>query len=199
MKSKHKWATLAQEECPEVVDILNEAKNVITFNRIRMRDYQAAHLYRLASQFNGAPVLEIGTGYGYSTYFLACACAFSKIITLNPDRDQLRLAREALREFPNIMLLATSGRQYLHAYNGDDFGFILVSGDHGHVERDFSWFDHLMLNGMILFHRARDPVHKLNRFGRQLGRPPDVRIIDKERCGMIGWYRRAHESYGGLS
>lgn len=199
MKKKTEWQAEVRQRYPEVVDITTEAKAAIHYTKIQMKEYQAEILYALASRFNGSRVLEIGTAHGYSTYYLACACPFSKIVTLNPNRDQLRLARKGLREFRNVLLLAIPSQQYLHAYNGDDFGFIFVDGDHNNVERDFPWFNHLMFNGMILFHDytpwVKGMIQKVSRFERRLGRPPDISIIDEEQRGMVGWYRQKHETY----
>jgi predicted O-methyltransferase YrrM len=155
--------------------------------------YQAMALYLLAKPYNGLPVLEIGTGQGYSTSLIAQACPHSAITTLNPDHAEAQRARQLLSDYPNVALVEQKSWDYVVGHKSR-YGFIFVDGDHKHVAQDLIWWKRLLPGGLMLFHdydqvRSGDVFNVLNQIMKEWG-TFDVFILDSNKAGLVGWQKR---------
>lgn len=168
----------------------------------RIYDYQALVLFALAAQYNrkGSRLLEIGTYYGFSAAVLAQSCPLGQIDTLNPTPWEWDAARKNLAGFENVHLFCTYSWDYYRDYAGPDYDFVFVDGDHKQIRKDFSWWKRVKVGGLFLFHdfspngsgRPCPPAYRgLLDFADELGRGPDVSIIDDRHVGMVGWYKES--------
>lgn len=191
---------------PEIPRLIEEAKRVVPFIKRQIDEYQAAPLYALARPFDkrGARFLEIGTAHGFSAFVLALAAPKARITTLNPKPWEAERARESLAGLKNVELLEIKSWDYLDVYGGEPLDLVFVDGDHGQVERDLPWFNWLKVGGLLLFHdytpaggrRATPHVYEVvDDFAGQLGRPPDVLVVDETKNGLAGFYRREGEAF----
>jgi predicted O-methyltransferase YrrM len=189
-------------EIPEIEGVVT--KRVLPSKRA-VYPYQAAVIYHLAYQYTAGRALEIGTAFGYSGTYIGYAMPMAhKFVTLNPKMKEYHHAVRALIPIQAASVVAMYSWDYLKIYDGPNFDFIFVDGDHENVERDLPWFNRLNKNGLMLFHdyspegsgRPTPPVyHTVNQFSERLGRPPDVLVIDSRNVGMAGFYRMEGETW----
>lgn len=191
---------------PELVNIEQMARKVVSNTKKAVYPYQAAALYHLAKPYNGGMALEIGTAYGYSCFYLAYAMPDSRIITLNASEGEVQAVRESkvLSRFPNVELLHRVSWEYLKESDGTAcYNFIFVDGDHKRVKNDFPFFNRLVDGGLMVFHdysplgskRECPPVYEaVNDLAKYLGRNPDVLIVDDGQVGLAGFIRRVGET-----
>lgn len=184
---------------PEITSILGLVAAKVPFIKRQVAEYQGAVLYALAAQYNheGAMILEIGTAWGYSAACMATAAPKAKLITLNPKPTEYPVATQHLVPWPNVTVLNLKSWDYVDQ-NEHIFDLVFVDGDHGQVRRDMIWWRFLKPGGLLLFHdyapdgsgRPCQPVYdEVNRFAAQLGREPDVLIIDERGVGLAGFYK----------
>lgn len=192
------WAALQTDE---IAAAIQEGAHI----QGAMLPYQQAALYRLAQPYDGGKMLEIGCLRGRSARLLACAAPKAEIVTMSPIREHVEAARTNVQPYPVTVLQEYSWdflRRDARAWN-----LIFVDGDHRKVARDMPWFNRLEIGGLMVFHdytRADDiDAHRVypeicaavDELGRQLGREPDVRIIDTRGIGMAGFYRQKGERW----
>lgn len=193
---------------PEIRNLIEKNASVIyeSFKfKGSVKPYQAAVLYSLALPYNhpDCKILEIGTGIGYSTSFLAKACPNAKIVTLNPTDAERWYAERQLGKLSldnNIEFKADKSWDYYGA-GGKMFDLIFVDGDHARIRKDLVWWENVKTNGLILFHdytpsfssRPQTFVFdELNKFADEVGRDFDVMVMDnQDHFGMCGFYKRA--------
>lgn len=184
---------------PEITSVLGLVAAKVPFIKRQVAEYQGAVLYALAAQYNheGAMILEIGTAWGYSAACMATAASKAKLITLNPKPTEYPVATQHLTPWPNVTVLNLKSWDYIDQ-NEHIFDLVFVDGDHGQVRRDMIWWRFLKPGGLLLFHdyapagsgRPCQPVYdEVNRFAAQLGREPDVLIIDERGVGLAGFYK----------
>lgn len=184
---------------PEIVSVLGRVAAKVPFIKRQVAEYQGAVLYALAVQYNrqGAMILEIGTAWGYSAACMATAASKAELITLNPKQTEYPVAIRHLAYWPNVKVMNIKSWDYVDQ-NENIFDMIFVDGDHGQVRRDLIWWEFLKPGGLLLFHdyapagsgRPCQPVYdEVNRFAEQLGRPPDVLIVDDRGVGLAGFYK----------
>lgn len=192
------WAAL---QTVELANALQDCEHIDG----RMFPYQMAALYRLAQPYDGGRILEIGCYRGRSALMMALAAPHAKIVTMSPIREHVDAALVNTRKH-NITVLQGYSWDYLrrdaHAWN-----MIFVDGDHRQVARDLPWFNRLEIGGLMLFHdyTREHSTHKHRGFpevcaavdglSKQLGRAPDVKIIDAYNIGMAGFYRKEKEQW----
>lgn len=163
--------------------------------------YQQAALFILTTKYNhdGAAILDIGTAAGHSAVLMALAAPKATIVTLDPRERKVEEARENLRAFASITVVGDYSWDFLERNPALELDMVFVDGDHKRVRRDLPWWEHLRPRGLMLFHDyspqgARvpcPPVYEaVDRMAVQLGRRPDVLIVDSEKVGMAGFYRR---------
>lgn len=183
----------------DVKPVLKRVSKRVPFIKRQIAEYQGAALYALATRYFGANahILEIGTAHGYSAAILAEACPDASIITLNPNAEEAALARENLKDYPNVEVVEAISWDYLKSYRGPKLDLVFVDGDHKRVRMDLPWWDWLKEGGLLLFHdyspagtyRECPPVFEaVNEFSRLLGREPDVKVVEDEGVGMAGFY-----------
>ena len=180
-----------------VIAALKEARAHVRAGQQEVYPYQAAALYILAKPYNGKPVLEIGTYYGYTAYVMSLACPDSRIVTLNPTVWEAEEAAANLKD-RNVVVMQWKSQDYLASFPDEMFDFIFIDGDHRKVAQDLSYWERLNDGGLMLLHdytplgapRHCPPVFEaVNEFADSLRRDPDVLIVDYERVGMAGFYR----------
>ena len=190
------WQTLGTEEIAAAVQASAGILGA-------MRDYQLAALYRLAEQYDGGRILEIGTLQGRSARILAAAAPSAQIVTLTPDMYGAKIARKNVRDL-NVEVVVTRSVDYL-AQDCALWDMVFVDGDHYRVAEDVPWFNKLAVGGLIVFHDYTPPSAEHSRKGyppvvaavdglaQRLGRRPDVLLVDSLEVGMAGFYRRKGE------
>jgi predicted O-methyltransferase YrrM len=187
------WSELST---PAIAAVLTATEHV----RGKMLPYQYAALYRLATQYDGGCILDIGGFHGRSALILSAAAPKAEIISLEPYRAEE--IRKNVAHCGNVEVLRTWSWKYL-SYCSIAWDMVLVDGNHKRVEADLPWFHWLTEGGLILFHdytpaeaaRGQYPqvYAAVNRLAEHLGREPDVLIQDDDLIGMAGFYRRNGE------
>lgn len=189
---------------PELRAIEAQARQACKVTNKAIYPYQAAALYHYAKPHNGSRALEIGTAYGYSCFYLASAMPDSPVVTLNTSSAEVEAAKRTLAQFRYVEALEFVSWDY-YSVTGKfnrEYGFIFVDGDHKQIKRDLPWFNRLEVGGLILFHdyspkdstRACPPVYRaINEMAKQLGRQPDVLVVDNDKVGLAGFIRQAGE------
>ena len=168
----------------------------------QMLRYQGMALYTLAKLFNleGANILEIGTAAGYSTSLMAQAAPLAQIVTLNNRGKECDEARVTLEQWPNIEVIQAVSWEFLDTYTGPKLDMVFVDGNHNRVARDMPWFNWLKTNGLILFHDYSvqgSPIvfDTVNLFAAKLERKLDISIVDSNKVGMAGLFRKDGEKW----
>lgn len=207
-KSPNEIIDLIREQHREIDAVLTMANSVKMQYKGTVQDYQAACLYALAKPYNvkEARILEIGTGLGFSTSFLAQACPQATIVTISARTDESEHAKNIVRNnlgFKNVEFIVGKSWEYYDHLNNEDtaeFDFVFVDGDHARVQKDLVWWDDLHKDGLILFHDycpdfAKNPqphvFATLNAWKDELHKDNfDVLITDDFHVGMCGMYKR---------
>lgn len=191
---------------PDFSDATARVDEIIPFFKRSIWPEQAGVLFALAKQYNyeGARILEIGSGIGYSGAHIALGAPKAQITTLNPKGWESKVGADNLKAFPNIRLLPEFSWEYLERYTGPELDMVFIDGDHKQVERDMPWWDWLKVGGLMVHHdyspdTAKRPVQHvynvLNNWGAELERDFDVLVQDENLDGMAGWYRREGEAW----
>ncbi len=193
----------AREHGKHVDMALMAAHRSIQHSKRQIYPWQAACLYALACHKDGPGhmALEIGTARGYSATFIARAMPHSQVTTLNPNVPELLLASRVLTPL-GVQMVAERSWDYLEKTTLD-YDLIFVDGDHAQILRDLSWFNRLVVGGLMVFHdyspagkRACPPVYAgVNRLAASLGRAPDVLLMDDGQAGLAGLYRQEGETW----
>jgi len=131
---------------------------------------------------------------------MSLAAPRAKIVSLEPYLFEKLSSNTAGRK--NVKIVRTFSFRYLNK-NRTAWDMVFVDGNHTRVEQDLLWFGQLTVGGLILFHdytpddaaRSRCPhvYAVVNDMGERLGRVPDVLLVDAEKIGMAGFYRRKGE------
>jgi predicted O-methyltransferase YrrM len=176
----------------------------------QLLEYQMVALYGLAKQYDrpNARILEIGTGHGASGYMLSRAAPSARILSLTVDSKAAATAAALWQtgRCANIECRLEASWDYHERQRPvDRWDMVFVDGDHNQIARDLPWFNHLVTGGLLLCHdyspadSARPSIvcHRtLDLFAAHMAHPFDVSIIDDTKTGMVGFYRRAGESWG---
>jgi predicted O-methyltransferase YrrM len=204
------WARLYGKHVDQVAI---DARKTIKQSKHEIAEWQAMCLYALATHVNLAVrrldqrpgyALEIGTAMGYSAYFLSRGLPHMFLTTLTPNDGERVAAQRALAPMA-VQCLGFKSWDFLKV-SKRDYDFIFVDGDHARVAWDLPWFNRLQPNGLIVFHdyspegsgRACPPVYNaVNLMAQQLGREPDVLLMNEQLVGMAGFYRREGEVWSG--
>jgi len=200
--------SLLQKLVPDVnlLDQLTLVRQHVAPSTKQLRPHQAALLYVLASQLpRKSSILEIGTSTGFSAAVMAFAAPHSTIVTLEPDLGKATRATQQLLRLKNVNVIRQRSWDYL-ASLGDGperYDMVFIDGHHNRIARDLPWFNRLVAGGIVLCDdyspvgAARpSPIvfQALNMLALQLKRPFDVLMIDHERMGMAGFYRKEGET-----
>lgn len=169
-----------------------------------IRDYEAALLYVMAQQYNqpGANFVEIGTCWGWSAAVMAAAAPQASITTCTPNPNHVKIARRNLARYPQVQVVEARSVELLPEFADNCLALVFVDGDHKAVRDDLPWYNKLMEGGLKIHHDYCPPDtpvrpcrwvwDALNDFGARM-HAPDVLLVDADREGMAGWYRRAGE------
>lgn len=186
---------------PEIDQLLFDANIYCHKYKGSMQPYQAACLYYLAKEYNHCDILEVGTGVGYSTFFLANAAPQANIVTINPVRQEVDHAVSSLYMHKNIEYGVKTSRDYLSECvdNETFYDFIFIDADHKDIVFDANmWLTRLNNDGLICFHdysgsNSKSPClpvfNELNSLKNSLG-DFDVKVVDNVNFyGLAGWYK----------
>ena len=171
------------------------------YNKREIWFYQACLLYVCAEQYNNAnaEIMEFGTCWGWSAAVIAGSAPAAHIVTMTPNPNHFKISTGQLAKFQNVKVLDCKSIDLLARYTGPKLDMLFVDGDHDNVNLDLPWWKWLKPGGLMLHHdytpkdapRQTPVVYRwLNRFAERIGRRPDVLVIDNEKVGMAGWYRR---------
>lgn len=174
----------------------------------QLLDYQMEALYGVARQYDreGAKILEIGTGHGASGYVLSKAAPRAQIMSLTTNAAEAEIARDYWRRTGciNVKTTVEASWDTLKRQRGARWAMVFVDGDHNRIGLDMGWFNRLILGGLFLCHdySPADSAHPspvvyrtLASFALELGRGPDVLVVDDMKTGMAGFYRREGEKW----
>ena len=108
--------------------------NQLTFNMAS--DYRLGALLRtLASSKPGGRFLELGTGTGYGTSWIADGMdKKSTFITVDNDKDVLSVAKKYLDYDPRISIIEEDGGTFINHYSGEKFDLIFADAWPGKYE-----------------------------------------------------------------
>lgn len=189
---------------PELEQVMTEVRMTVPPLKREIAAYQAAALYHLAKPFDGGRILEIGTAWGYSAAIMARAAPNAMIITLNPNEEEVRIARKNLDSYKNVTVETVKSWEYLKEYKGAPFDLIFIDGDHRRVRADLPFWEHVAPGGVFFFHdyspdgtpRACPPVFEaVNAFTVELGKTePDLLFVDNTGVGMAGFIKPKKKS-----
>jgi len=174
--------------------------------QMQMLPYQMMGLYAATWEQcrQGGRILEIGTGFGGSSYMMAKAGPRVEIVSLTVNEKEAKIARNFLDHCgcQNVEIVVQASWDYLAAHPQSEWDMIYVDGDHNRIERDLIWFNQLKPEGLFLCHdySGGDSFHPsprvyaaLNEMHRRLDRPFDVLLLDDEQTGMAGFQRHEGE------
>jgi len=162
----------------------------------QLLSYQQAALFVLAGHYkkDGTVMLDIGTGHGHSAAVMAVASPRARVITLTPRQKEVEIAVHHLHPLKIVEVWQTTSASFLASYGGPELSVVFVDGDHKRVDRDAPWWRWVRPGGLMLFHDyspgSRHVVNTVDRMAVQLGRRPDVLIVDSDAVGMAGFYKR---------
>jgi predicted O-methyltransferase YrrM len=189
---------------PELEAVMAEVRATVPPLKREVAPYQAATLYDLAKRYDGGRILEIGTAWGYSAAMMARAAPKAQIITLNPNVEEVKIAKKNLDSYKNVTVETLKSWQYLQEYKGAPFDLIFVDGDHKRVRADLPFWEHVAAGGIFFFHdyspdgtpRACPPVYEaVNAFTVELGKTePDILVVDNTGVGMAGFIKPKKKS-----
>jgi predicted O-methyltransferase YrrM len=191
---------------PELKKVEQGARKAIPNTKKAIYPYQAALLYHLAKPYNGGRALEIGAAYGYSCFYLASAMSDGQVVTLNASEGEWVEDVKILERFKNVTCLHRRSFDYFKEGDGTAaYSLVFVDGDHRPrpLKEDMQYFNRLVDGGLIIFHdyspagsgRECPPVYEgINELAKQLGREPDVLVVDDNRVGMAGFIRKEGEA-----
>jgi len=189
--------TGTQDKLWEQVATPDIAADVARTEHIRgkMFPYQYAAVYRLANQYEGGNILEIGGFLGRSALVMSLAAPRARIVSLEPYLFKEAHNNTAGRG--NVKVIKEWSWRYLTTTRLV-WDMILVDGNHHRIVDDLPWFNRLKTGGLILFHdytpnRCLRVYVAINSMAKALGRVPDVLIVDDEQFGMAGFYRQDAE------
>lgn len=92
-------------------------------------------LYRLAEYFHPGEILELGTGAGISTAYLAAGAQNCTIISVEGEADRSRYARESFkdRHFPDVLFVIDNFDNFLATYQpSGNPRLVFIDGDHSY-------------------------------------------------------------------
>ena len=186
-----------RQQYPDVPDCPPET-------RPQMLIYQLMAIYGLATQYNlqGAAILEIGTGFGASTFMLSKAAPLATIVSLSASAAEAEIAFKTLQTAGcvNVHVAVQMSWDRLAQYTGPELDMVFVDGDHLCISRDMPWWNWLKVGGLMCWHdyspRACPPVlAAVDAWAEKLGRPLDVLVMDDVGLGFAGIYRREGETW----
>jgi predicted O-methyltransferase YrrM len=172
--------------------------------RPQMLAYQLMALYGLATRYNiqGASILEIGTGFGASTFMLSKAAPLAMIVSLSASVDETEIALKSLQAAGciNVQVAVQMSWDRLAQYTGPELDMVFVDGDHLCILRDMPWWNWIKVGGLMCWHdyspRACPPIlAAVNAWAKRLGRLLDVFVTDDVGIGFAGMYRHEGETW----
>lgn len=184
---------------PEIDQLLFDANIYCHKYKGSMQPYQAACLYYLAKDYNHCDILEVGTGVGYSTFFLASAAPQANIVTLNPNVQEWNIASKIPVD-GKVHFVNLTSREWFSDTSEmpETYDFIFVDADHRDIKFDVNWYNRLNNDGLILFHDYSNsdskspclPVwNELTTLTHSYG-DFDIKIVDNINFyGMAGWIK----------
>lgn len=188
------------DKYPEIEQLIFNANIVCHKYKGSMQPYQAAVLYYLAKDYNHCDILEIGTGVGYSTFFLANAAPQANIVTLNPNAQEWDIASQIPIK-SRVHFINLTSREWFEDTGEmpETYDFIFVDGDHKDIKFDVQWYNRLNDNGTIVFHdysnsKSKSPClpvwNELTTLKHSYG-DFDIEVVDTvNRFGMAGWVKK---------
>jgi len=176
------------------------------------RDYEAALLYLLAAQYDkpGAVIAEIGTCWGWTAAIMQHAAPQARIMTCTPNPNHVIIARRNLAvHFPRVEVLDLKSVDWLPQIADNSLDMVFIDGDHQRVTDDLPFYNKLKVGGLKIHHDycpdrplctgprpCRWVYGAVNDFAAKM-HAPDVLLVDYNREGMAGFYRREGELWHG--
>ena len=176
------------------------------------RDYEAALLYILATQYNtsGAVIAEVGTCYGFTAAIMQHAAPRAHVMTCTPNPNHVIIARRNLASnFPAVEVVETKSIDWLEHIEDSSLDMVFVDGDHKNVRDDLPFYNKLKVGGLKFHHDycpdrplctgprpCRWVYEALNDFADKM-HPFDVLMTDHNNEAVGGWYRQEGEVWHG--
>lgn len=176
------------------------------------RDYEAALLYILATQYNylGALIAEVGTCYGFTAAIMQHAAPRARVMTCTPNPNHVKIARRNLApNFGAIEVVETTSVNWLQHIGDSSLDMVFIDGDHKAVRDDLPFYNKLKIGGLKFHHDycpgrpdhtgprpCRWVYEALNEFADKM-HPFDVLMTDDNKEAVGGWYRQEREVWYG--
>jgi len=207
------WAQL-DEIYPDIQARVYEVRSLLKESYVKRetRDYEAALLYILATQYNylGAVIAEVGTCYGFTAAIMQHAAPDARVMTCTPNPNHVKIARNNLiPNFQSITVLETMSVDWLEHIEDNTIDMVFIDGDHKNVRDDLPFYNKLKVGGLKFHHDycpdrpectgprpCRWVYDALNEFADKM-HPFDVLMTDHNREAVGGFYRREGEHWEG--
>jgi len=140
-------------------------------------------LFRLVNRFNPRFILEVGTGAGVSTGYLASVSGSSRVVTVDAPHPAAKEVRRSLRKFPNI--------EYISADILETVTGIMESGDIPqfiHIAHTSLWREAV---GIIIPYAGPDTVIVVEDMGKKQKKEWWNGIIEDSRVGVTFQMKKA--------
>ena len=140
-------------------------------------------LFRLVNRFNPRFILEVGTGAGVSTGYLASVSGSSRVVTVDVPHPAVKEVRHSLRKFPNI--------EYISADILETVTGIMESGDIPqfiHIAHTSLWREAV---GIIIPYAGPDTVIVVEDMGKKQKKEWWNGIIEDSRVGVTFQMKKA--------
>jgi predicted O-methyltransferase YrrM len=108
-----------------------------------------------------------------------------------------------------VVVFENRSVELLESFRDGDIDMVFVDGDHKRVSDDLPWYNKLVVGGLMIHHDycpaaplctgprpCRWVYDAVNDFSRKM-HAPDVLMVDHNREGMVGHYRREEEVWRG--
>ncbi|MBP5647460.1 MAG: hypothetical protein J6X21_08685 [Bacteroidaceae bacterium] len=140
-------------------------------------------LFRLVNRFNPRFILEVGTGAGVSTGYLASVSGSSRVVTVDVPHPAVKEVLHSLRKFPNI--------EYISADILETVTGIMESGDIPqfiHIAHTSLWREAV---GIIIPYAGPDTVIVVEDMGKKQKKEWWNGIIEDSRVGVSFQMKKA--------
>lgn len=149
-------------------------------------------LHRTATYFNSAQILELGTGTGISTLYMATALSANKVITLEGNPDLATIAQKGLTSLgiTNTQIIIGDFNSTLAPILGnfEALDLVFIDGDHK-KNATLKYFEQLMPythnNTILVFDDINWSPEMLEAWQTIIARPEVTLSINLYRLGLV--------------
>ena len=149
-------------------------------------------LHKLSGYYGGKGILELGTGLGCATYYLATGSPTSRLITVEGHRDYAEIAKKVLAQIgiENVDIRIGSFTNEMETLKGENttFGLFFIDGDHAYAPT-LDNFNRCIEMGNEEAVIILDDIHwsdEMDKAWRSIKENPSCRVsVDLFRFGIV--------------